>query len=240
MAFRSWATRAAFFGSGVAPIAVLGAVTTGCSSNSTGAAPLLGPTSTGDASTDDVTSGSSGGTRPDAGSGPGREGGSGPGSDGSSPGSDSGPGLGADDASDGATSDVAGACNAFSADGPLVAQTMLAGSQPNAMGGHVYSGTYWLTERDTYGGTPDKLFVQRSLVIDATTVNVVGGDTASDAGMPAWTTTTSSYQVLDVVVLTLTESCPGPPHVTNLQFTAVGGQLTLYPTMDTAEVYALQ
>jgi hypothetical protein len=117
---------------------------------------------------------------------------------------------------------------------------MVAGSQPVAMGGHIFSGTYWLTERDTYGGTPDGLFVQRSLIIDTTTVNAVGGSTASDAGMPALTTTTSSYQVLDLVVFSTTESCPGPPHVTNVQFTAANGQLTLYPTMDTAEVYTLQ
>ena len=222
----------------MARIAVLGAVITGCTSNSTGAAPLKGPTSAGDGSGDDATSGSSGGTRSD-GSGPGPEGGSGPGSDSGSS-ADSGPGLGSDDAPDGATPDGASACNAYSADGPLVAQTMLAGSQPVAMGGHIFSGTYWLTERDTYGGTPDDLFVQRSLIIDTTTVNAVGGSTASDAGMPPWTTTTSSYQVLDLVVFSTTESCPGPPHVTNVQFTAASGQLTLYPTMDTAEVYTLQ
>lgn len=225
----------------MALIAVLGAVITGCTSNSTGAAPLKGPTSAGDGSGNDATPGSSGGAHSDGGSGRGPEGGLGPGSDsGSSPGSDGGPGLGSDDASRGATSDGAGACNAFSAAGPLVAQTMLAGSQPVAMGGHIFSGKYWLTERDTYGGTPDDLFVQRSLIIDTTTVNAVGGDTASDAGMPPWTTTTSSYQVLDLVVFSTTESCPGPPHVTNVQFTAASGQLTLYPTMDTAEVYTLQ
>jgi hypothetical protein len=149
--------------------------------------------------------------------------------------------VGSDDASEGASPDSpAGACNAYSADGPLVEQTALSGSQPAAMGGTIYSGTYWLTERDTYGGTPDGLFVQRSLYIDATTINVVGGDTTDDAGMPALTTTTSSYEVLDLIVLSMTESCPGPMHVTNVQFTAVGGQLTLYPTSDTAEVYTLQ
>jgi len=242
MSFRSRATLATVLGGGVALSTVVGAVTTGCSSSSTGPGLLQNQLGIRDGSVGLATSDGGGGTLPDAGSSLGSDTGSGPGSDG---GSDLGPDgtsdAGSDDASEGASPDgSAGACNGNTADGPLVEQTVLSGSQPAAMGGHIYSGTYWLTERDTYGGTPDGLFVQRSLVIDATTVNVVGGDTTSDAGMPVWTTTTSTYEVLDLIVLSTTESCPGPPHVTNVQFTAAGGQLTLYPTSDTAEVYTLQ
>lgn len=220
----------------------VGTVTTGCSNDSNQPALLQDQLGLPDSSAGATTSDASAETLPDGGSNPVSEGGPGLGSDGESDvGADTPTSVGSDDASEGAAPDGAvGACNAYSADGPLVEQTVLSGSQPAAMGGTIYSGTYWLTERDTYGGTPDDLFVQRSLIIDATTVNVVGGDTTSDAGMPLLTTTTSSYQVLDLIVLSTTESCPGPMHVTNVQFTAVGGQLTLYPTSDTAEVYTLQ
>ena len=108
------------------------------------------------------------------------------------------------------------------------------------MGGQIFKGTYWLTERDTYGGTPDGLLVQRTLVIGDTTIDVVEGQTMDDASAPAFVTTTSSYQVLDTIVLSTDETCPGPSHTTNVLFTANGGQLTLFPTMDTAEVYTLQ
>jgi hypothetical protein len=244
MSFPSRATLGAVLGGGVALSAVVGAVTAGCSSSSAGPGLLqnqLGIRD--DGSVGFPRPDGAGGTPPpDGGPSPGSEGGSSPGFDGAPDvGADGASGAGSDDASDGASPDVsAGACNGDTADGPLVEQTVLSGSQPAAMGGHIYSGTYWLTERDTYGGTPDGLFVQRSLVIDATTVNLVGGDTTSDAGMPVWATTTSTYEVLDLIVLSTTESCPGPAHVTNVQFTAAGGQLTLYPTSDTAEVYTLQ
>ncbi len=247
MIFCSRATLAAVFGGGVALSAVLGVAATACSSSG-GPALFRSSQRVGDASGDGATSDDSpSGSQPadgsspssEGGAGPGSEAGSGPDSEGdSTPGSEDAGDLGADDAPDG--SGAGGACNALSADGPLVGQTVLGGSQPDAMGGHVYSGTYWLTERDTFGGTPDGLFVQRSLVIDDTTVNAVGGETMSDAGVPASTTTAATYEVLDLIVLSETQSCPGPSHVVNVQFTAVGGQLTLYPTMDTAEVYTLQ
>ena len=139
-----------------------------------------------------------------------------------------------------ATDAAPGTCNAIVPDGPLVAQTVLNVTQPDAMGGHIFSGTYWLTERDTYGGTPDGLFVQRSLVIDAVNINVAGGQTADEAGAPVIETTTSSYQIDDSVVFSTDESCPGPPHTVNTLYTADGGQLTLYPDQDTAEIYTLQ
>jgi hypothetical protein len=254
MIFGSRSTLAAVFGGGVALSAVLGAATTACS-NSNGPALLKSSLGVGDAGGDGATSDDSpAGSHPDDGSSPspesgvspGSEGGSGSGSGGSGPGSEGGSSPGSDDAGDLGDDDAAdgagagGACNALTADGPLVGQTVLSGSQPDAMGGHVYSGTYWLTERDTFGGTPDGLFVQRSLVIDDTTINTVGGESMSDAGMPAWTTAAATYEVLDLIVLSETQSCPGPSHRVNVQFTAVGGQLTLYPTMDTAEVYTLQ
>jgi hypothetical protein len=228
--------------------ALLGIESTGCSSDSTGAGLLKSTLGAGDGGTGAGSSG--GGASMDA-SGDGADGASGPAVDGGSgPGAAGGPGSGLDDASDLGSGDASeggenpdgatATCNAFTADGPLVGQTALSGSQPTAMGGHIYSGTYWLTERDTYGGAPDGVFVQRTLVVGDTTIGEVGGESAGDAGMPAWTTTTSSYEVLDLIVLSATESCPGPPHVTNVQFTAVSGQLMLYPTADTAEVYTLQ
>jgi hypothetical protein len=158
-------------------------------------------------------------------------------------GTDSAPDVAAEDAEtpDGVTpGDAPGACNALVPEGPLVPQTVVGGSQPAASGGNLFAGTYWLTDRFTYGGVPDGLFVQRTLVLEGSTVDVVGGTTASDAGTPVLETTTASYQVFDTVVFSTDESCPGPPHTTNVLFTASGGQLTLYPTADSAEVYELQ
>jgi hypothetical protein len=154
--------------------------------------------------------------------------------------------VGADAASatDGATAAEGGkSCNNLQATGAdLLPQTPVTDPMPAATGGNIMLGTYWLTERDLYaGGMPDALFVQRALLIDATTINVVEGTASSATGTPTLKTQTSTYQVFATVGLSMRESCPGSPEVTNAHYSVAGGQVTLYyPDLGTAEVYALQ
>jgi hypothetical protein len=155
---------------------------------------------------------------------------------------------GATQNADGAVADAAASdggevavCNALLAEGSLVGQTTVAGAQPAPAGGHIFTGTYLLTQRTSYGGLPpDGLFVTRELLIDATTIDVVEGTSMSVSAVPSLRTTTSTYVTLDTSVFSTKESCPGPPHVTNVRYTAGGPELTLFVDNESSELYVLQ
>jgi hypothetical protein len=174
-----------------------------------------------------------------------------PASGGTGSGGDSGPDLRVDgsaseasaEASSEAGTDADGgelACNMLEADGPLVPEAAAGGAQPAATGGQIFPGTYWLTERVTYGGAPDGLFVKRALLVSAKTIDVIEGSTTSANAAPLLTTSSATYEVLDTFVLSKEVTCPAPPHSMSTRFTANGAQLTLFPTNDTSELYTLQ
>jgi hypothetical protein len=140
------------------------------------------------------------------------------------------------------TEDASSTCNVIESDSALVPQASATGPQPAATGGTIFPGTYYLTERLTYGGAPDGLFKKRVLVVDTETktIDMVEGTAETADGTPPLTRSSATYQVFDGTLLNLELSCPTPGETSNTRFTAGGATLTLYLTASNVEVYMLQ
>jgi hypothetical protein len=132
----------------------------------------------------------------------------------------------------------AGPCNALIAEGPQVAEAVGTGAPPPAVGGTIFPGTYWLTSRANYGGTPDVFVVQRSILVTTTGWSVVEGTGDAGSAPPASSEGTWSLSSFDMLNVDVT--CPTPRRVDHYRFTADGSQLTLFPTNESVEFYALQ
>jgi hypothetical protein len=140
-----------------------------------------------------------------------------------------------------AATDAVTVCNDLTADGPLVAETAGSGPPPAATGGTLFQGTYWLTARANYGGTPDARLVQRTLVIGATGFGVAEGvATSGDAGDVVWTSREGTWSLSSPEMLAFDVACPSPVRVDHVRFAADGPHLTLLITNEAVESYELQ
>jgi hypothetical protein len=154
--------------------------------------------------------------------------------------SDSGSGSDADSGSDSGSDASPPACSTLTADGPAVADTAGTGTPPDATGGPVFEGTYWLTARTNYGGTPDARLLQRTLVVTTAGWTVVEGRSSGDAGVSAFTSRAGTWSLTDATLLTVDLGCPGPRTVDHVRFSAGGPTLYLFPTNEVMERYDLQ
>jgi hypothetical protein len=129
-------------------------------------------------------------------------------------------------------------CNSVVPAGPQVTETAATGSEPAALGGTIATGTYFLSAVNLYGAPMTGQVVQRTIVIDATTMQfsevISGSPGASTAD-----TSTSTYMLYGTVV-SLGEYCPTNGAADNIFFSAQGNQLTLFVSSTKGEVYTLQ
>jgi len=178
-----------------------------------------------------------------------------PGSDGSTktdgaPGNDGGPTTDAttNDGGDSGGGDGATGCNASAAAGPVLNETALAGLPPTAMGGQIFPGEYWLTERDFYpeatdppdaGSARANIVAQSSYFLGATSIDIVEGEGPLGATTVVTTNRSGTYKLGSATELTINQSCPGAMRV-NVPFTVSGDELWLFPTRDRRDVYTIQ
>lgn len=158
-------------------------------------------------------------------------------------------GSGGDGSADGALPDGSVACNTtVTAAGAAIPQTFLPGTRPPAVGGAIAPGTYVLTERAIFTGSwegdpanpPPDVPVTRTLVIAGKSIAIAEIGSV-DGGAPGQVRSTSTFTVADPTVVSFTEVCPlagGAP--TSTAFSAVGAELTFYPTLWEREVYTRQ
>jgi hypothetical protein len=175
-----------------------------------------------------------------------------PGSDGSTApdGAPLGDGSGGDGTTrDGAGGDgAAGTCNALAAAGPVLTETVVAGLPPAAVGGQIFPGEYWLTERDFYPDATDppdagsaraNIVVQSSYFLGATSFDLVEGQGPLGATTVVAGSTSGTYKIGSATVFTIDQTCPGAER-TNVPFTVSGDQLWVFPSRDRRDVYSIQ
>ncbi len=162
---------------------------------------------------------------------------------------DAGDALGTPDAADGASGDgEAGPCKALDAGGPVLPETVVAGFPPAALGGQLFPGEYWLTERDFYPAATDppdagssraNIVVQSSYFFGATTLDIVEGQGPLGATTVVTSSRSGTYKLGSATQVTIDEACPGTTQ-RNVPFTVSGDELWLFPTQDRRDVYTQQ
>lgn len=152
-----------------------------------------------------------------------------------------------------AAADPDASCASTVQKGPTIAEMLLPGTPPDALGGTISPGTYVLSEADFYGPAPDSGaptdggqgssgdgttgFVARAtIVVAGNTITKISARGPKTAPLPPDNLSASTFTIIGTSIRT-TETCPEAGGEKTIPFSAVGGGLSFITDASHRELF---